>query len=252
MGFGSEVEAVRQAESFSDAFKAFSQSIQRLGYDCANYVLVTDHPSISLPTQFGFATDYPAEWIDYYMEQNYQDFDPVWRRIRQRSGIFSWDDAELEFLRSVSTTDEAKGYCRKVMREANEAGLMDGIAMSFFNRFGEIAGIGIARENIHSSPSDEDIAQIYFISNILHDKIQGMHAKATEIVLTRRERDVLSWVAEAKTDDEIATILSVSTSTVRFHLRNIYKKLDVNSRVSATSAALNRRLIDPTIVRSSK
>jgi DNA-binding CsgD family transcriptional regulator len=54
-------------------------------------------------------------------------------------------------------------------------------------------------------------------------------------VLSARERDVLRWVARGKTNAEIATALYITESTVRKHLQNSYKKLDVSSRTAAVA-----------------
>lgn len=51
--------------------------------------------------------------------------------------------------------------------------------------------------------------------------------------LSKRERDVLRWVARGKTNNEIATALYLSESTIRKHLQNAYRKLNVTSRTSA-------------------
>lgn len=59
--------------------------------------------------------------------------------------------------------------------------------------------------------------------------------------LTEREEEVLDLLADGLTNNEIADQLAVTERTVRFHLRNIYDKLDVNSRASAMSWALKRR-----------
>lgn len=54
-------------------------------------------------------------------------------------------------------------------------------------------------------------------------------------LLTDRERDILSWVARGKTNAEIATALYIAESTVRKHLQNTYKKLDVSNRTAAVA-----------------
>ena len=53
--------------------------------------------------------------------------------------------------------------------------------------------------------------------------------------LTDREERVLSLVADGRTNGEIATLLGVSESTVKFHLRNLYAKLGVTNRAGAAS-----------------
>jgi DNA-binding NarL/FixJ family response regulator len=51
--------------------------------------------------------------------------------------------------------------------------------------------------------------------------------------LTRREREALAWLAEGKTDPEIAQELRISKRTVSTHVRNLLCKLGVKNRVQA-------------------
>jgi DNA-binding CsgD family transcriptional regulator len=53
--------------------------------------------------------------------------------------------------------------------------------------------------------------------------------------LTVREADCLAYVAEGKTDWEIAVILSLSEATVRFHIDNARAKLDAVTRAHAVA-----------------
>ena len=56
--------------------------------------------------------------------------------------------------------------------------------------------------------------------------------------LTWREAEVLSWVAQGKTNVEIAAILSISPRTVQKHLERIFVKLGVENRTAAAALAL--------------
>ena len=60
------------------------------------------------------------------------------------------------------------------------------------------------------------------------------------INLTDREEEVLKMLAEGWTNLRMATALTVSERTIRFHLSNIYEKLGVSSRAEAISWALKR------------
>ena len=61
--------------------------------------------------------------------------------------------------------------------------------------------------------------------------------------LTRREVEILHWSAAGKTAVEQGIILDISKNTVSFHLKNIYRKLDVGNRVSAVARAIELGII---------
>lgn len=56
--------------------------------------------------------------------------------------------------------------------------------------------------------------------------------------LTRRESEVLAWVAEGKTNAEIASILGARRRTIGKHLERIFQKLGVETRTAAAIRAL--------------
>lgn len=56
--------------------------------------------------------------------------------------------------------------------------------------------------------------------------------------LTDREREVLDWVVEGKTNPEIAIILDISARTVQKHLERVFQKLAVETRTAAAMRAV--------------
>lgn len=61
--------------------------------------------------------------------------------------------------------------------------------------------------------------------------------------LTLREKEVLQFIAEGKGNKEIASLLFISTETVKSHVKNIYRKLKVKNRVEAIRAARKLKLL---------
>jgi DNA-binding NarL/FixJ family response regulator len=72
------------------------------------------------------------------------------------------------------------------------------------------------------------------------------HAVATEdCPLTTRELEILQLVAAGSTNGEIAQRLWVTEQTVKFHLSNIYRKLEVGNRTQASHYAhMNGLVLD--------
>ena len=59
--------------------------------------------------------------------------------------------------------------------------------------------------------------------------------------LTDRERDVLQWIATGMSNKQIAAQLFISEETVKVHIRNLLRKLNVHSRVAATVLYLEQQ-----------
>lgn len=67
----------------------------------------------------------------------------------------------------------------------------------------------------------------------------------SELRLTEREVQVLTWVARGKSSSDIATILGISERTVNFHLDNAMRKAGVATRVQAAVKCAMLGLIAP-------
>lgn len=61
--------------------------------------------------------------------------------------------------------------------------------------------------------------------------------------LTKRELEILEQISAGLAYQDIAENLSISPSTVRKHIENIYSKLQVHSKVEAVQLAMKKRLI---------
>lgn len=62
-------------------------------------------------------------------------------------------------------------------------------------------------------------------------------------LLTDREVEVLKLLVDGKSYKTIAEILRISLSTVKFHIKNIYMKLQVNSKEDAISKAKSEKMV---------
>lgn len=74
---------------------------------------------------------------------------------------------------------------------------------------------------------------------------RGSGGRAADHGLTRRELEVLGWLATGRTNKAIAKTLSISEKTVARHVANIYTKLGLSSRSAATAYAYEHDLARP-------
>lgn len=67
--------------------------------------------------------------------------------------------------------------------------------------------------------------------------------KVPQVSLSSREKEILQYVSDGFTDKEIAKHFNVSYHTVTTHVKNIYRKLSVGTRVEATREALKQGFV---------
>ncbi len=65
----------------------------------------------------------------------------------------------------------------------------------------------------------------------------------TKLDLTAREQDVLRCIVRGRSYQQAADDLEISVETVRTHIRNLYRKLQVHSVAEAVGLAIRKRLI---------
>jgi LuxR family maltose regulon positive regulatory protein len=101
-------------------------------------------------------------------------------------------------------------------------------------------------ENL-TSESQAFIRDVLRLSNYVGSDLQFSHAEmealSTSASISPREQEVLRLISAGYSNREIAGKLSISESTVKTHVGNIYYKLNVNSRVQAITCAKELKLV---------
>lgn len=95
----------------------------------------------------------------------------------------------------------------------------------------------IHQGGVHISP---DLA-----GKLVRDYLDRNPTPAADDLLTPREQEVLTLIAQGFTNGEIAENLTLSVNTVKSHRSNIYDKLDIHDRASVVDYALRRGLLRP-------
>jgi len=97
----------------------------------------------------------------------------------------------------------------------------------------------IAEAHEGGSPMTSHIARR--VVNLFRKKFKG--AGETDVLLTDREKEILGGLSDGESYGSVADTLCISLDTVRYHIRNIYRKLHVHSQSAAVSKAIRRGLI---------
>ena len=82
------------------------------------------------------------------------------------------------------------------------------------------------------------------VKELLNDR-ERLRGRSRQGELTKREKEVLSLVASGGSNKDIASSLSVSDNTVKYHLRNIMEKLELKNRAQLGVYAARKGLAPP-------
>ncbi len=237
------IESTNRAKTKEDIYDLYLREMKKFGYDRVNYSYVTDQPDLNQQAEFGLETTYPSDWLDRYVEQNYMVVDPPFLHAMKYDGPFTWA--------SLINRWEYTPVQNQINNEAEEFKMFKGAAVAIHGRFGGLSGVGVASSYDKEMPNLDVLRKIDALTRQFHFAYSD-HNKACnpKFSLTQRECEILLWAAEGKTDQIIADILMITHATVRFHITNIFKKLEVNERTLAIVKAIRYGLITPTNLRT--
>lgn len=196
-------------------------------------------------------TNYPAPVVSTYRENRWHcGSDPLIEAIHRRQRSLSWDLGSLTArARSLDAMQRHVIECRQ------DLGACTGVSAPAYARRGdafEYAIVSFSRDRPmsevakrHHEPRVQLFAA-YFLSVAQHIFVAPRpKAVPTDVALTPRERDCLSWAAGGKSSWEIGQVLGITTATVNFHLGNAAIKLGVRGRTCAVAQAIRLGLINP-------
>ncbi|MGH1376252.1 MAG: helix-turn-helix transcriptional regulator [Alphaproteobacteria bacterium] len=238
------IERTNAASSAEDVFSLYQQVLKQYGYDSICYCLVTDHPSLGLKANHGIMQNYSEEWVNHYNKSEYKSIDPVLQYCFSTNRPFTWQ--------GLMDTEKLLDDERLLMNEAKEAKLLDGVAVPIHGVNGELAAIGLANTSGNVEVTKDTLSKVRAISFQFHmayaEKESMVEQEYTNVKLTDREREILLWVSEGKSDPVIADIIGVSYPTIRYHMNNVFHKLNVNERTLAVVKAIRHGLILPSYI----
>jgi len=109
----------------------------------------------------------------------------------------------------------------------------------------DLARADAQRQRVENARLAEALAQIGArLNRVVPPEDGEAPAQAADLQalgLTPREAEVLFWVTQGKTNEDVMAILGTSLSAVKKHLGRIYEKLGVENRTAAANAARRAR-----------
>lgn len=179
---------------------------------------------------------WPNQWSERYFSRGYLYRDPTIRLVAQGSQTFSWRD--------LGNFGELWSSGRRVMDEAAEFGLREGLTFSFLTLERQRVGLSIAGERLELPPGEQNA--FLLIAAYAFGKAVILAEEAAErgtVSLSPRQHDVLQWASLGLSVEAIADRLGISSHTADSHLRAARERLGVQNTVHAVAEAFRLGLI---------
>ena len=181
------------------------------------------------------ANGWPDGWTRRYMSQDFAASDPTLDRLRQTLSPFLWSETRSPTLSRPQ---------RRVLDEATEFGLNDGLIIPIHSGFGFEAGVSFGDDS--ADLSRYDIAALHLIGLYGYDALRRhkpLVATERGPVLSPREQECVKWTSAGKTAWEIGQILAISEATVNQHLRSAARKMYTVSKAHLVARCLRAGVI---------
>ncbi|KUJ80725.1 LuxR family transcriptional regulator [Ruegeria marisrubri] len=228
-----DLAAVDQQETSAGEF--LDTICDQLGFDYASYAVMN---SVQGDVQ-GYA-NYPDEWKLHYARQGFHNVDPTLYRSSQSVAPVDWGRFNHD------------NKFNAVFRDASDFGITDrGLTIPIRGPYGECGLLSLTRDcsdNEWEAQKKNFMGELQMAAVHLHDSVMrsGLLGKALYLPpLSSREKEILQWVAEGKSQQDIGDILCISHRTVEVHVRSGREKLGALTTPQAIGRAIGLGLIHP-------
>jgi len=245
--FKADLNALNSVEELRDRFSVAVKSLGYHGFDAFAVKTGTVDNADQLCNLF--VCDYGIELPRSYVHDGWLQMDPVVAEIARTSKPFDY----VELLRNAQKNTSViwqlgvlrlKNVHRAWLVPMCTTGHMRGMTVY-------MQGKASGNEELFQKTGDE----IHLLCIEFMDEFVKLSNRKLEVdqwhvgdfdasSVSQRETDCLHWAARGKTNWEIGKILKISENTVRYHLKNVFRKLRTSSRSSAVSRALSEGIIE--------
>lgn len=208
-------------------FSTATSLAKQLGMEYFSFVTRT-HLATAQP-QVKTYNNYPAAWNEYYERGNYLNIDPILAHCHNSLLPILWEDKVFQ-------------QTPELWEQARIHGLRYGWSQSAHDLRKNESILSVVRNHtpVDTHEFYDTAGQTIWLCNLIHTLITERKTNAPQsssFPLSVRETEVLKWSAAGKTAADIARILTLSQSTVNFHIRSIINKLNSSNKAGAIAIA---------------
>lgn len=234
-----KIEILTNASSIEELWAAHVEIMDEYGFDRLIYGFTRYRSEQSLgdPQDWVILSNQTQQYMEEFIYSGIAYHAPMLRWALNNDGACSWGVME-EMAREQSLTEREL----KVIEFNKIHDVTAGYTISFrtISRRSKGAISLNARRGLSQLQVDviwqKHGREIMLLNNITHLKILSLPYFGSR-QLTRRQREVLGWVGDGKTTQDIAVLLGLTPATVEKHLRLAREKLDVETTAQAVLKA---------------
>ena len=232
------LEALAKTNVIEEAWSLHCAKMAEYGFDrlIYAYTLFGTATSVGPREDALILSNHPAAYFKQYIEDEHYLHAPLTQWALHNFGARSWSVIGDEY-------DQMGPQERAVVDLNRKSGVLAGYAISFRNSRSRARGIialtakpGLSQRDVNAL-WERHGREISVICNMAHLKFTTLPHTSARDQLSPKQKEVLEWVADGKSNLDVATILGRSLGTVEKHLRLIREKLGVETTAQAVLKA---------------
>src|SRR6056297_554538 len=236
----SDLNGLLNAPSIEELWDMHTRNMDSYGFDRLMYGYTRYRTATSLgdPEDFVLLSNHKPEYMEAFIGQSLYFHAPMVRWALENEGACSW-----AVLRDMVQTETLSDQERRVFEFNVSQGVTAGYSISFKSVSPRTKGAIALTARAGMSQEDIDAVwakhgdDIVLLNNIAHLRILTLPYTAPGRTLTKRQKEVLGWVGDGKTIQDIALLMELTPATVEKHLRLARESLSVETTAQAVLKA---------------
>lgn len=230
------IEAIAQAHSLEQLWDMHTARMAEYGFDRLIYGYTSFRTSVSLgdTEDFMILSNHDPAYLERFLGDGMYFNAPMMTWTLHNDGACSWSWVQDRINSGNLTAKE-----QRVIRINEELGVTAGYTISFPSSSTRSKGAismtakrGVSQEEVDELWNEHGRV-IELVNNVAHLKILSLPYENPKRSLTKRQREVLEWVGDGKTIQDIARLLNLAPATVEKHLRLAREALNVQTTAQA-------------------
>lgn len=232
---------VTNAATVEELWSIYTDTLNAFGFDRIIYgrTRFRNGNNLGDPSDYLILSNHDPAYLEYFVDQQRYADSPMFRWSFDNVGCASWTLVEERAARNDLSPEEIA-----VVEGNRQFGVSAGYTISFPS---QVSHRTKASASLSAAPgvSQAEVDEIWrqhgaeleVLSYVFDLKIASLPHFTLKVSLTKRQREVLEWIADGKSVQDTATILGLTPATVEKHLRLAREALHVDTTAQAVLKA---------------